>query len=118
MKKSYIYSGHISESHKNLKLSEYLEKINYLQKLKNIIIFNSSESVLIKVGEDKYVPLSTINNIIDEIIAYIGLSKYILRLYPTKNNPFYIEKDSLLPYFDEDEKNEKLTLQKLKKQSF
>lgn len=118
MKKSIVYTGHIDVSHNNLKLQEYLEKISYLQKLKNILLFNQSESVLIKVGEDKYVPISTINNFIDEIIAFLGISKYTLRLYPTNSNPYYIDRDSLEPYYNEEENDQRLTLKELKQQSY
>ncbi len=75
-------------------------------------------TLLIKIDENRYVPLDAISSVIDLYLAHIGLSGFVLTTKKDNNHPFYIDESSLDEYYPSDQKSDTINLKTLRQLPF
>lgn len=80
---------------------------------KNAVIFSEKE-ILIKIDDNKYVLLESINSLLDEIKMDLGIRANILYTYPERDGDLFVDKNSLVSYYEQN-KVEKVRVKTLKK---
>lgn len=123
MKKSDILVGTIKKCNNLYRYKEYGEeryigdfiightKIGSTHKYVDTVC---NEAILIKVNEDKYMWLNLLTSFTDEILANLGIPIKVINTFPSTDNDYFVDKNSLRPYF-ENNKNIKINVKILKK---
>ena len=76
-------------------LRKYVEKID-------------EKAILIKVDDNNYVWLESINSKIDEFLINRGFAMNTIGVSPVSNNSLFVDKETLKPYFDKEIDNLKV----------
>ena len=63
------------------------------------------EAVLVKIEDENYVCIDMINNKIDEFLLNLGMSDKTINTIPTKEKRLFVDKDTIEPYFKNQNKN-------------
>jgi len=123
MKKSDIFVGTIKKCNSLFYYKEYGEEryvgdfiighteIGSIHKYVNIVC---DKAILIKVNENKYMWLNLLTTLTDEILVNLGIPVKVINTFPSADNDYFVDKNSLNPYFENNEKT-KISVKSLKK---
>lgn len=81
-------------------------KINSMTVGESCLTTYIKQAILIKVSENKYIWLDTVNTFIDELKCDLGFGLKMLNTYPTEENLTFVDEASLKPYFKNNFSNE------------
>lgn len=73
------------------------------------------KAILIKIKDDEFIWIDMVNNVKDVILCMLGSYKKIIPIKPSFDNQLFVDKNTLVPYYKEEEKEQKTKVKKLKK---
>ena len=71
-------------------------------------------AVLIKVSNGRYVWLKDLDSLVDIILFYMGYQVKTIDVHSTTKDTSYTEEDQLIPYYEDYEQNQNISVKKLK----
>lgn len=74
----------------------------------------NNQAILIKIDINKYVWLKQINTVKDQFLTNIGLPVKVINASPEHDNDLFVDENSLIPYFSNEE-SKNISVGKLKK---
>jgi len=72
------------------------------------------EAMLIKVNDEEYIWVNSTLNFMNELFVNVGIPVKTIGICPTYDNDYFIDKETVVPYFKEDE-NKRVSVKSLKK---
>ena len=76
----------------------------------------AEKAILIKVNEEQFIWLDDLNNFVDGLLVDLGFPIKLIGTVPFATGELFVDKDSLVPYYIEEEKKTRnLKVRQLKK---
>ena len=72
-------------------------------------------AVLIKTKKNNYILLNNIENLKERLLTDLGYEVYPLKTYPSRDGQYFVDKNSLQPYFAKKKQEENIKVKQLKR---